>query len=84
MAIQDGQHMDLLIKINAHPHFSGDGSLALIHNGIIENYSAIKSALEIKGHKFVSETDTEVLVHLIEDIIRNEKISLFEAVRFAR
>ena len=51
------------------PHFSGDGSLALIHNGIIENYSAIKSALESKGHKFVSETDTEVLVHLIEDII---------------
>ncbi len=70
-------------QINAHPHFSGDGSLALIHNGIIENYSAIKSALESKGHKFVSETDTEVLVHLIEDIIRNEKISLFEAVRFA-
>ena len=70
-------------QVNAHPHFSGDGSLALIHNGIIENYSAIKSALEIKGHKFVSETDTEVLVHLIEDIISNEKISLFEAVRVA-
>ena len=70
-------------KVNAHPHFSGDGSLALIHNGIIENYSAIKSALEAKGHKFVSETDTEVLVHLIEDIIYNEKISLFEAVRVA-
>ena len=69
--------------MNAHPHFSGDGSLALIHNGIIENYSAIKSALETKGHKFVSETDTEVLVHLIEDIIYNEKISLFEAVRVA-
>ena len=70
-------------QVNAHPHFSGDGSLALIHNGIIENYSAIKSALEGKGHKFVSETDTEVLVHLIEDIIYNEKISLFEAVRVA-
>ena len=70
-------------QVNAHPHFSGDGSLALIHNGIIENYSAIKSALETKGHKFVSETDTEVLVHLIEDIIYNEKISLFEAVRVA-
>ena len=70
-------------QVNAHPHFSGDGSLALIHNGIIENYSAIKSALEAKGHKFVSETDTEVLVHLIEDIIYNEKISLFEAVRVA-
>ena len=70
-------------QVNAHPHFSGDGSLALIHNGIIENYSAIKSALEAKGHKFISETDTEVLVHLIEDIIYNEKISLFEAVRVA-
>ena len=70
-------------QVNAHPHFSGDGSLALIHNGIIENYSTIKSALEAKGHKFVSETDTEVLVHLIEDIIYNEKISLFEAVRVA-
>ena len=70
-------------QVNAHPHFSGDGSLALIHNGIIENYSAIKSALESKGHEFVSETDTEVLVHLIEDIISNEKISLFEAVRVA-
>ena len=70
-------------QVNAHPHFSGDGSLALIHNGIIENYSAIKSALESKGHEFVSQTDTEVLVHLIEDIISNEKISLFEAVRVA-
>tara|TARA_Y100001954_G_C15800075_1_gene599597 strand:- start:62 stop:1903 length:1842 start_codon:yes stop_codon:yes gene_type:complete len=70
-------------QVNAHPHFSGDGNLALIHNGIIENYSAIKSALEIKGHKFVSDTDTEVLVHLIEDIILNEKINLFEAVRVA-
>ncbi len=70
-------------QVNAHPQFSGDGSLALIHNGIIENYSAIKSALESKGHEFVSETDTEVLVHLIEDIISNEKISLFEAVRVA-
>tara|TARA_B100001564_G_scaffold237706_1_gene201025 strand:- start:4230 stop:6071 length:1842 start_codon:yes stop_codon:yes gene_type:complete len=70
-------------QVNAHPHFSGDGNLALIHNGIIENYAAIKSALEIKGHKFISDTDTEVLVHLIEDIISNEKISLFEAVRVA-
>ena len=70
-------------QVNAHPHFSGDGNLALIHNGIIENYAAIKSALETKGHKFISDTDTEVLVHLIEDIISNEKISLFEAVRVA-
>ena len=70
-------------KVNAHPHLSGDGNLAIIHNGIIENYAALKKALEIKGHIFKSETDTEVLVHLIEDIKKNENLTLFEAVRVA-
>ena len=70
-------------EINAHPHKSGDSSLALIHNGIIENYDSIKKALKEKGHTFESETDTEVLVHLIEEIKNHEQVSLFEAVRLA-
>ena len=52
--------------VNAHPHLSEDGKLAVIHNGIIENYLPLKSRLQSEGHVFVSETDTEVLVHLIE------------------
>jgi len=70
-------------QINAHPHTSGDNTLALIHNGIIENYDSIKKALIKKGHTFESETDTEVLIHLIEEIKNHEKVSLFEAVRLA-
>ena len=70
-------------KVNAHPHLSGDGKLSLIHNGIIENYDSIKKALIDKGHTFESQTDTEVLVHLIEEIKNHEEISLFEAVRVA-
>ena len=70
-------------QTNAHPHKSGDGSLALIHNGIIENYESLKKTLVEKGHIFKSETDTEVLVHLIEEIKNHEKTSLFEAVRLA-
>jgi glucosamine--fructose-6-phosphate aminotransferase (isomerizing) len=70
-------------QINAHPHTSGDGKLALIHNGIIENYDSLKKALIKKGHSFKSETDTEVLVHLIEEIKNHEKVSLFEAVRLS-
>jgi len=70
-------------QINAHPHKSGDSTLALIHNGIIENYDSIKKALVKKGHIFESETDTEVLVHLIEEIKNHEKVNLFEAVRLA-
>jgi glucosamine--fructose-6-phosphate aminotransferase (isomerizing) len=69
--------------INSHPHYSNDGKLALIHNGIIENYDVLKKELLIRGYKFVSETDTEVLVHLIDDILKNERISLAEAVRLA-
>ena len=68
---------------NAHPHMSGDGKLSIIHNGIIENYASIKKDLEAKGHTFKSDTDTEVLIHLIEDIKNHENVNLFEAVRIA-
>ncbi len=70
-------------QINAHPHISGDGKLSIIHNGIIENYSSIKTALKAKGHTFISDTDTEVLIHLIEEIKNHEKVNLFESVRIA-
>ena len=70
-------------QVNAHPHLSGDGKLSLIHNGIIENYDSIKQALLAKGHTFKSDTDTEVLVHLIEEIKNHEQVGLFEAVRLA-
>ncbi len=69
--------------INAHPHVSGNGRLSLIHNGIIENYLTLKKALEDIGHTFVSETDTEVLVHLIEAYQEKENLPLDEAVRRA-
>ncbi|HIA36486.1 MAG TPA: glutamine--fructose-6-phosphate transaminase (isomerizing) [Flavobacteriales bacterium] len=68
---------------NAHPHFSKTKSLVIIHNGIIENYSALREELKKRGYKFKSETDTEVLIHLIEDIQVKEKVDLFEAVRIA-
>ncbi|HLW29357.1 MAG TPA: glutamine--fructose-6-phosphate transaminase (isomerizing) [Brumimicrobium sp.] len=69
--------------INAHPHLSNDGDIALIHNGIIENYDSLKKELISRGHKFKSETDTEVLVHLIDDIKKSEKVKTAEAVRIA-
>jgi glucosamine--fructose-6-phosphate aminotransferase (isomerizing) len=69
--------------VNAHPHFSSDKKMALIHNGIIENYQLLKTELINRGHQFASETDTEVLIHLIEDIKRNENVELAEAVRLA-
>jgi len=68
---------------NAHPHFSGSTDLAIIHNGIIENYASLKSELKQRGHIFHSETDTEVLIHLIEDIQDKTSVSLEEAVRVA-
>jgi glucosamine--fructose-6-phosphate aminotransferase (isomerizing) len=68
---------------NAHPHLSGSGNLSIIHNGIIENYSPIKEELKKRGHIFNSDTDTEVLIHLIEDIQKNSGTSLDEAVRLA-
>ena len=70
-------------NVNAHPHQSGDKKISLVHNGIIENYSILKEELELRGHKFKSETDTEVLVHLIEEIYKNSKHNLFDAVRLA-
>ncbi len=69
--------------VNAHPHFSGDRKLALVHNGIIENYAALKKKLQDKGHVFLSETDSEVLVHFIEDIQHETGEPLEEAVRLA-
>jgi len=70
--------------VNAHPHLSGNGRLALIHNGIIENYNALKETLTDRGHTFYSDTDTEVLVHLIEEILLKSKgLDLFEATRVA-
>ena len=69
--------------VNAHPHFSASGKLAMIHNGIIENYSSLKKELINKGHKVLSETDTEVFIHFIENIKQEESCSLEEAVRLA-
>ncbi len=68
---------------NAHPHFTQDQSISIIHNGIIENYESIKKELKKRGHQFISETDTEVLVHLIQEIQTNENVTLLEAVRLA-
>jgi glutamine---fructose-6-phosphate transaminase (isomerizing) len=68
---------------NAHPHFSQNEDFALIHNGIIENYIILKKELVNRGYVFQSNTDTEVLVHLIEEINKNEEVSLSEAIRIA-
>ncbi|HMX82506.1 MAG TPA: class II glutamine amidotransferase, partial [Saprospiraceae bacterium] len=68
---------------NAHPHLSGNGRLTLVHNGIIENYDTLKKALEKLGHEFTSETDTEVLVHLIEELQSRDNLPIEEAVRVA-
>ena len=57
-------------EVNAHPHVASDGSFALVHNGIIENYSVLKTMLQGKGYKFLSETDTEVLVHLLSFVLK--------------
>jgi len=68
---------------NAHPHVSGNNRISLVHNGIIENYDPIKKALEKLGHTFKSETDTEVLVHLIEEFQKRDNLPIEEAVRVA-
>ena len=68
---------------NAHPHQSKSGKLAMIHNGIIENYAQIKKELANKGYQFTSDTDTEVLLNFIEDIRENNECNLEEAVRVA-
>lgn len=68
---------------NSHPHLSQSGDVAIIHNGIIENYATLKEELSNRGHEFKSDTDTEVLVHLIEDVQQNTGCELEEAVRLA-
>ena len=69
--------------VNSHPHYSNSGNLVIIHNGIIENYEALKKELINRGYTFKSDTDTEVLVNLIEDIIINEDVKLGKAVHIA-
>jgi len=68
---------------NAHPHLSGSGQIAMIHNGIIENYASLKADLLQKGYRFKSDTDTEVLLNFIEDIYKNNGGNLEEALRIA-
>ncbi len=68
---------------NAHPHLSANGKLAMIHNGIIENYAQLKTELTKKGYIFKSDTDTEVLLNFIEDIQENNQCSLEESLRIA-
>ena len=70
-------------QTNAHPHLSNSGNMALIHNGIIENYMSLRKELEKRGFTFRSDTDTEVLINLIEDVQQSEHVDLFEAVRIA-
>ena len=70
-------------QTNAHPHLSNSGNMALIHNGIIENYMSLRKELEKRGFTFQSDTDTEVLINLIEDVQQSEHVDLFEAVRIA-
>lgn len=67
---------------NSHPHFSCDKKIAVVHNGIVENYQELRSELENRGHKFSSQTDTEVIAHLIEEIMKKEKDPV-QAVRGA-
>ncbi|MBP2831341.1 glutamine--fructose-6-phosphate transaminase (isomerizing) [Aquimarina sp. U1-2] len=69
--------------INSHPHYSNSGNLVIIHNGIIENYEALRQELQKRGFSFTSETDTEVLVNLIEDVKNKENIKLGKAVQVA-
>ena len=69
--------------VNSHPHYSNSGDLVIIHNGIIENYDAIRKELTNRGYTFHSETDTEVLVNLIEEVKKKEKVKLGKAVQMA-
>lgn len=70
-------------QVNAHPHYSQTKSLSIIHNGIIENYALLKEELMGRGYEFTSDTDSEVLINLIEDIQLNEQVLLDAAVRIA-
>lgn len=69
--------------VNSHPHYSNSGELVIIHNGIIENYDSLKQELVSRGYTFRSETDTEVLVNLIEDIQKTQGLKLGKAVQIA-
>lgn len=69
--------------VNSHPHYSNSGDLVIIHNGIIENYEAVKTELSKRGYVFESDTDTEVLVNLIEEVKKKEKVKLGKAVQIA-
>lgn len=69
--------------VNSHPHFSNSGELVIIHNGIIENYESLKKELQGRGYTFKSDTDTEVLVNLIEDVQKNKDVKLGKAVQIA-
>lgn len=69
--------------INSHPHYSNSGDLVIIHNGIIENYESLKKELIKRGYTFTSDTDTEVLINLIEDVKKNENVKLGKAVQTA-
>jgi glucosamine--fructose-6-phosphate aminotransferase (isomerizing) len=69
--------------VNAHPHLSNSGQFAVVHNGIIENYSSLKEQLKKRGYVFHSDTDTEVMVNLIEEVQKQENVPLEDAVRIA-
>ena len=69
--------------VNSHPHYSNSGNLVIIHNGIIENYESIKKELTKRGYTFKSDTDTEVLINLIEDVKKSENLKLGKAVQIA-
>ena len=69
--------------VNSHPHYSNSGNIVIIHNGIIENFSTLKKELKKRGYTFESDTDTEVLVNLIEDVMINEQVKLGKAVQIA-
>jgi glucosamine--fructose-6-phosphate aminotransferase (isomerizing) len=69
--------------VNSHPHYSNSGNLVIIHNGIIENYESLKTELTKRGYSFTSDTDTEVLINLIEDVKKNENVKLGKAVQIA-
>ncbi|MCK7589709.1 glutamine--fructose-6-phosphate transaminase (isomerizing) [Subsaxibacter sp. CAU 1640] len=69
--------------VNSHPHYSNSGNLVIIHNGIIENYESLKTELKNRGYSFKSDTDTEVLINLIEDVMKNDNLKLGKAVQIA-
>jgi len=69
--------------VNSHPHYSNSGNLVIIHNGIIENYESLKKELIKRGYSFTSDTDTEILINLIEDVMQKENVKLGKAVQIA-